>query len=137
MPKQWITKYGVAQVRRPGSALFPPTLVLNACQITLERDGLHLTSQREEGTPPLVFSRAEVASLVGWLKGESAWFGNDLDPAYEVEDEPQECGYCLRNLTHTKEVHDAQVTAAREQRTQLLTGQRFASVEQGRKKGHE
>src|SRR5882724_10885905 len=79
MPKQWITKYGVAQARRPGSALFPPTLVLHACQITLERDGLHFISQSEEGTIPLVFSRAEVVSLVDWLKGESAWFGNDLD----------------------------------------------------------
>ena len=120
MPKQWITKFGVEQTRRAASALFPATFELQQSRFTLERDGMHVTVPMEDGqTTHLLFSRGEVASLIDWLTEQDTWFGSELDPAYEVEVAPQECGYCLRNLAHTREEHQQAIERAKEQRKHL------------------
>jgi hypothetical protein len=119
MPRHYITRYGVEQSRRKGSALFPPELSFEGFRFTLERDGMHAALETEQGTVNVRLSRAQIASLMAWLHGEQEWIDHDLDAAYYHEGIHQDCGYCVRNLSHTWEVHQEALERAKERRQQL------------------
>ena len=119
MPRQWLTKYGVEQSRREGSALFPPELVISGHRFTLEMDAMHVALATDLGIIHLVLSRGSAASLIDWLREHEEWLGYDLDPDYDIEEMTTDCRYCYRNLAHTREQHQQQIDLVKEQREQL------------------
>ncbi|HLZ62776.1 MAG TPA: hypothetical protein VKR06_37995 [Ktedonosporobacter sp.] len=121
MPRQYTTLYGVEQTRRSGSALFPPELSFAGQRFTLERDGLHMRIETEEGALHLILDRERVACLVSWMREQHEWMEYDLDQDMHHGVVHNDCGYCVRNLSHSRQVHQEALDRAKEQR-KLLSG---------------
>lgn len=119
MPRQWVSRYGLEQTRREGTALYPPELVVCGHRFTLEMDGMHAALATDQGIVHLVLEPGCVASFLEWLQSQEAWREAACDPEYAIETATTDCSYCYRNLTHTREQHQQALDQVSEQRKLL------------------